>query len=162
MAVEKYQTIIDEEIAHAQAVIAKGTSRAALYEALIRNGQTVTAGGSGTAPKSGVPGATTTLPGGLTITDLALGTGATAAAGDHVTVHYVGTIKDGTEFDSSRKHGKPFSFPLGAGQRDQGVGTGGSGMRVGGRRKLEIPAALAYGDRSVGRHSRERGPRLRK
>jgi len=147
---ERYQTIIDEEIAHAQAVVAKGTSRAALYETLIHNGQTLTTGSSGTAPKSGVPGATTTLPGGLTITDLALGTGATAEAGDHVTVHYVGTLKDGTEFDSSRKHGHPFSFPLGAGHVIKGWDQGLQGMRVGGRRKLEIPASLAYGDRSVG------------
>ncbi|MDB4995040.1 MAG: FKBP-type peptidyl-prolyl cis-trans isomerase [Myxococcaceae bacterium] len=79
--------------------------------------------------------------------DIKQGTGAEAAAGKNVTVHYVGTLTDGKKFDSSRDRGKGFSFKLGAGQVIKGWDQGVAGMKVGGMRKLTIPANLAYGDR---------------
>jgi FKBP-type peptidyl-prolyl cis-trans isomerase len=79
--------------------------------------------------------------------DIKQGTGAEAAAGNNVTVHYVGTLTDGKKFDSSRDRGKGFSFKLGAGQVIKGWDQGVAGMKVGGMRKLTIPANLAYGDR---------------
>ena len=87
---------------------------------------------------------------GLQITDEVVGTGAEAVAGKKVTVHYVGTLTDGKKFDSSRERGTPFTFDLGAGQVIKGWDEGVSGMKVGGKRKLVIPPALAYGNREVG------------
>lgn len=78
--------------------------------------------------------------------DLVPGTGATAAAGQTVTVNYVGVLcSTGKEFDSSWKRGQPFSTPLSAGSVIPGWVQGIPGMRVGGRRELIIPASLAYG-----------------
>lgn len=87
---------------------------------------------------------------GMTITDTVVGTGQEAVAGKIITVHYTGTLTDGTKFDSSRDHGQPFRFILGAGQVIQGWEQGFAGMKVGGKRSLVIPANLAYGDRAVG------------
>ena len=87
---------------------------------------------------------------GLAIEDLRPGTGAEARAGQRVTVHYVGTLTDGTEFDSSRKHGQPFTVEIGAGRVIKGWDQGIIGMKVGGKRKLTIPSDLAYGDRGMG------------
>jgi FKBP-type peptidyl-prolyl cis-trans isomerase len=84
------------------------------------------------------------------ITDIRAGTGAECKAGDHVTVHYTGTLDDGTKFDSSRDRGQPFSFPLGAGRVIKGWDHGVAGMKVGGQRKLEIPAEEGYGSRGAG------------
>ncbi len=78
--------------------------------------------------------------------DLALGDGAEAAAGKSVSVHYTGTLTDGTKFDSSLDRGQPFDFQLGAGQVIQGWDEGVPGMKVGGKRKLTIPPEMAYGD----------------
>ncbi len=87
----------------------------------------------------------------LQITDEVVGTGAVAAAGDTVTVNYVGSLTDGTVFDASANHGTAgFTFTLGAGQVIKGWDEGIVGMRVGGTRKLVIPAALAYGNQAVG------------
>jgi len=86
----------------------------------------------------------------LEITDLVAGTGAVAETGKSVTVHYRGTLTDGTEFDSSRKHGAPFSFPLGAGKVIPGWDEGVQGMKVGGKRKLVVPPRMAYGERGAG------------
>lgn len=83
----------------------------------------------------------------LKIEDLTLGTGDEAVAGKQVTVHYVGTLTDGTKFDSSRDRGKGFSFRLGSGQVIKGWDQGVAGMKIGGLRKLTIPSDLAYGDR---------------
>jgi peptidylprolyl isomerase len=77
--------------------------------------------------------------------DLKVGKGPAAKKGDHVVVHYTGTLTDGTKFDSSRDHGQPFDFTLGQGGVIQGWDQGVPGMKVGGRRKLTIPGALAYG-----------------
>jgi peptidylprolyl isomerase len=86
----------------------------------------------------------------LEITDLVTGTGAVAETGKSVTVHYRGTLADGTEFDSSQKHGKPFTFHLGAREVIPGWDEGVKGMKVGGKRKLVIPPGMAYGERGAG------------
>jgi peptidylprolyl isomerase len=83
----------------------------------------------------------------LKVEDLRPGTGAEALAGKTVTVHYVGTLTDGSKFDSSRDRGEGFVFKLGAGQVIQGWDQGVVGMRVGQLRKLTIPPHLAYGER---------------
>jgi len=83
----------------------------------------------------------------LKMDDLQPGSGAEAVVGKLVTVHYVGTLTDGSKFDSSRDRGKGFSFQLGGGQVIQGRDQGVVGMKVGGVRRLTIPSALAYGDR---------------
>jgi FKBP-type peptidyl-prolyl cis-trans isomerase FkpA len=83
----------------------------------------------------------------LKLEDLKVGTGVEAVAGKQVTVHYVGTLTDGSKFDSSRDRGKGFSFKLGGGQVIKGWDQGVAGMKVGGLRKLTIPSDLAYGDR---------------
>ncbi|HYM55496.1 MAG TPA: FKBP-type peptidyl-prolyl cis-trans isomerase, partial [Solirubrobacteraceae bacterium] len=78
--------------------------------------------------------------------DLIAGTGAEAKAGQTVTVNYVGVLyKGGKEFDASWKRNEPFSFSLGKGQVITGWDQGVAGMKVGGRRELVIPSALAYG-----------------
>ncbi len=87
----------------------------------------------------------------LIIEDEAVGGGDEAKAGDTVTVHYRGTLTDGTVFDASRNHGDTgFTFTLGAGQVIKGWDQGVAGMKVGGKRKLTIPSNLAYGNRAVG------------
>jgi FKBP-type peptidyl-prolyl cis-trans isomerase len=84
------------------------------------------------------------------IVDLRAGTGAEAKAGDRVTVHYTGTLDDGTKFDSSRDRGQPFSFILGRGVVIPGWDSGVAGMKVGGQRKLTIPPEEGYGARGAG------------
>ncbi|MBI4837043.1 MAG: FKBP-type peptidyl-prolyl cis-trans isomerase [Candidatus Portnoybacteria bacterium] len=78
------------------------------------------------------------------------GSGEGAKAGDKLEVHYAGTLKDGTKFDSSRDRGEPFTFTLGAGQVIKGWDQGMVGMKAGEIRKLTIPAELGYGDRGAG------------
>lgn len=84
------------------------------------------------------------------IDDVKVGTGPAAKAGDKVSVHYVGTLTNGSKFDSSRDRGKPFQFNLGAGQVIQGWDFGVAGMQVGGLRKLTIPPQEGYGSRGAG------------
>jgi FKBP-type peptidyl-prolyl cis-trans isomerase FkpA len=91
-----------------------------------------------------------TMPDGLQYTDDVVGTGAEAAAGKTVVVHYTGWLTDGTKFDSSIDRDQPFSFPLGAGQVIKGWDEGVAGMKVGGQRTLIIPPALGYGARGAG------------
>jgi len=81
----------------------------------------------------------------LQIEDTRPGTGAEAKTGTTVTVHYVGTLTNGTKFDSSRDRGKGFAFRLGAGQVIKGWDQGVAGMKIGQIRKLTIPPHLAYG-----------------
>ncbi len=88
---------------------------------------------------------------GLVVADFKLGEGAEAKAGDTVSVHYRGTLKDGTEFDSSLARPKPLVFALGAGRVIKGWDLGIEGMKVGGLRKLTIPAELAYGEKARGK-----------
>ena len=93
----------------------------------------------------------------LQITDGAAGSGSAATAGKQVSVHYTGWLYDpkaadkhGKKFDSSRDHGDPFSFKLGAGQVIRGWDQGVAGMKVGGKRTLIIPSELGYGARGAG------------
>lgn len=86
----------------------------------------------------------------LKIEDEVAGTGAEAVAGKKVTVNYVGSLTNGTKFDSSYDRGIPFSFNLGAGEVIQGWDQGIVGMKVGGKRKLIIPPSLGYGASGVG------------
>lgn len=86
----------------------------------------------------------------LLIEDLQVGTGAEATPGQVVSVHYVGTLTDGSKFDSSRDRGRPFEFPLGAGRVIKGWDQGVAGMRIGGLRKLTIPPHLGYGAAGAG------------
>jgi FKBP-type peptidyl-prolyl cis-trans isomerase len=93
----------------------------------------------------------------LQITDVTVGGGAAATNGKQVSVHYTGWLYDpkaadkhGKKFDSSRDHGEPFSFKLGAGQVIRGWDQGVAGMKVGGKRTLIIPSELGYGSRGAG------------
>jgi peptidylprolyl isomerase len=91
-----------------------------------------------------------TTQSGLQYTDVVVGTGPAADIGSKVTVHYTGTLEDGTKFDSSRDRGKPFSFTLGLGDVIEGWEEGVLGMKAGGRRLLHIPPKLGYGARKTG------------
>ena len=91
------------------------------------------------------------VPFDLVIEDLVVGDGAEATSGTKVSVHYVGVaFSTGDEFDASWNRGRPFEFKLGKGQVIPGWDAGVQGMRVGGRRKLTIPSAMAYGARGAG------------
>jgi len=93
---------------------------------------------------------TITTASGLQYEDITVGTGATAKAGNLVSVHYTGWLTDGKKFDSSKDRNEPFDFNLGAGQVIKGWDEGVQGMQVGGVRKLTIPPALGYGARGAG------------
>jgi FKBP-type peptidyl-prolyl cis-trans isomerase FkpA len=93
----------------------------------------------------------------LQIQDATVGAGAEATAGKTVTVHYTGWLYDakaadrhGKKFDSSRDHGEPFEFRLGAGMVIRGWDQGVAGMKGGGKRTLVIPSELGYGRRGAG------------
>lgn len=91
------------------------------------------------------------VPFDLGIDDIVVGDGEEATAGKVVSVHYVGVaFRTGEEFDASWNRGQPFEFKLGKGQVIRGWDAGVQGMRVGGRRKLTIPSAMAYGATGAG------------
>lgn len=96
----------------------------------------------------------TPQPSGLIIDDVVVGSGAAAAAGQHVSVHYTGWLFEngvaGRKFDSSKDRGDPFDFPLGAGHVIRGWDEGVQGMKIGGTRKLTIPPEMGYGARGAG------------
>ncbi len=87
---------------------------------------------------------------GLEIEDQIVGEGEEAVAGQTVEVHYTGWLTDGTKFDSSHDRDQTFSFKLGGGQVIAGWDQGVAGMKIGGARKLTIPADLGYGERGAG------------
>lgn len=87
---------------------------------------------------------------GLKYADLMAGDGDVATAGQSVSVHYTGWLTDGSKFDSSVDRNEPFSFMLGKGMVIQGWDEGVQGMKVGGKRKLTIPAQLGYGAAGAG------------
>ena len=93
---------------------------------------------------------TFTTPSGLVIEELMLGTGAEAATGDTVAVHYTGWLTDGSKFDSSKDRDEPFEFGLGQRQVISGWDEGVAGMKIGGARTLVIPPELGYGARGAG------------
>lgn len=93
---------------------------------------------------------TITTTSGLQYEEITVGSGATAKAGNLVSVHYTGWLTDGKKFDSSKDRNEPFDFNLGAGQVIKGWDEGVQGMQVGGVRKLTIPPALGYGARGAG------------
>jgi FKBP-type peptidyl-prolyl cis-trans isomerase FkpA len=112
---------------------------------------------AGCGREASAPAAVTATVEEMQVKDLAAGTGAEAVAGSRATVHYSGWLYDpaqpeskGTPFDSSRESGRPFTFQVGAGQVIAGWDQGVQGMKVGGQRRLVIPAALAYGERGAG------------
>ena len=86
------------------------------------------------------------LASGLQYDDLVVGSGKMAEAGMNVSIHYTGYLLDGTKFDSSLDRGEPLKFQLASGQMIQGFDEGVRGMRIGGKRKLQIPWAMAYGE----------------
>ncbi|XZG69739.1 FKBP-type peptidyl-prolyl cis-trans isomerase [Chitinibacteraceae bacterium HSL-7] len=88
----------------------------------------------------------------LEIVDLIEGNGKVVVKGALITAHYTGTLVDGTVFDSSHPRGKPFQCVIGTGRVIKGWDIGLMGMKVGGKRRLSVPAALAYGDRQIGAH----------
>ncbi len=91
-----------------------------------------------------------TTPSGLIYTDTVVGEGDSPSTGQLVTVHYRGTLENGTEFDSSYRRNQPFTFQIGVGQVIKGWDEGVASMRVGGKRTLVIPPDLGYGSRGAG------------
>lgn len=83
------------------------------------------------------------------IEDIKKGSGEEVQSGDYVVIHYTGTLKDGTKFDSSYDRGTPFKTRIGVGAVIDGWDMGVIGMKVGGKRKLTIPSPLAYGDSGI-------------
>lgn len=88
----------------------------------------------------------------LQVVDLQLGDGKECVKGALITTQYTGTLEDGTVFDSSYQRGKPFQCVIGTGRVIKGWDQGLIGMKVGGKRKLFVPAHLAYGERQIGAH----------
>ncbi|ROQ24206.1 FKBP-type peptidyl-prolyl cis-trans isomerase [Gallaecimonas pentaromativorans] len=88
----------------------------------------------------------------LKIEDILVGEGKAAVKGALITTQYRGTLEDGTEFDSSYAKGRPFQCVIGTGRVIKGWDIGLMDMKVGGKRRLWVPAELAYGERQVGPH----------
>src|ERR1700746_272087 len=105
--------------------------------------------------KTSLPGVATKAPtvttkSGLKYQDIKVGKGAVPRTGQTVVVHYTGWLTNGTKFDSSVDRKKPFEFTLGAGRVIKGWDEGVQGMKVGGKRRLEIPPSLGYGAQGAG------------
>lgn len=88
----------------------------------------------------------------LKIIDTLLGSGKETVKGALLFVQYEGFLEDGTKFDSSFDHGRPFQFVIGSGRVIKGWDQGLMGMKEGGKRTLHIPASLAYGERQIGKY----------
>ena len=97
-----------------------------------------------------IEGKPTVTPSGLKIWDVKVGAGAEAVSGMDVTVHYTGWLTDGKKFDSSVDRDEPLTFHLGGHQVIKGWDEGVAGMKVGGKRRLEIPFDLGYGAKGRG------------
>lgn len=95
------------------------------------------------------PAQEVTLPSGVVYRDEVVGSGDVAVAGTSVTVNYVGALTNGQVFDASASHGQPFTFVLGAGAVIKGWDEAVAGMKVGGKRLMQIPANMAYGERAI-------------
>ncbi len=121
-------TALERDAAASVLVGAEGDQQAALAEALIEAGA-----GQGSVER-------------LVIDDVVIGTGPAVTEGDTVTVHYIGTLTDGTQFDNSYTRGTPFTFEVGGGRVIDGWERGLVGMQAGGQRVLVIPPELGYGD----------------
>ena len=115
-----------------------------VYRDYASNNQTTQTGTLDATPPTPSVSAITTADG-LVYEDLQVGTGATAVAGDTVSVNYTGWLADGTKFDSSLDRGQTFDFTLGGGSVIAGWDEGVVGMKVGGIRLLVIPPSLGYG-----------------
>ena len=102
------------------------------------------------ASSASIDPAVITTSSGLQYVDLVVGLGVPVTAGQTVSVHYVGSRQNGDVFDTSLTRGTPFDFTLGQGQVIQGWDEGVAGMREGGRRRLIIPADMAYGENPSG------------
>ncbi|MDP2315352.1 MAG: FKBP-type peptidyl-prolyl cis-trans isomerase [Pseudomonadota bacterium] len=100
------------------------------------------------APIDGIP--MVSMPSGLKYWVLREGTGATPSQGDTVAVHYTGWLADGTKFDSSFDRGTPLQFKVGGGQVIKGWDEGVATMKVGEKRRLQVPPGLGYGERGAG------------
>lgn len=143
----------DEATPDASQTRQKQAESAATYaEAPTSAGTAASTGGEATtqAPSDAKPasdGKEVTTASGLKYVDVKVGTGASPAVGQTVSVHYTGTLTNGTKFDSSHDHpgDEPLAFPLGTPGIIKGWNEGISTMKVGGKRKLTIPADLAYG-----------------
>jgi FKBP-type peptidyl-prolyl cis-trans isomerase len=99
---------------------------------------------------AGAASAPVVVSAGLVVHDLVVGKGREAQNGDKLSVHYTGTLADGSVFDTSKKPGRtPFEFELGKGRVIKGWDQGLVGLKVGGRRKLTVPPDLGYGDRGM-------------
>jgi peptidylprolyl isomerase len=88
----------------------------------------------------------------LEVIDIQLGDGKEAVKSALITTQYNGFLEDGTKFDSSYDRGSPFQCVIGTGRVIKGWDQGLMGMKVGGKRKLIVPAHLAYGERQIGEH----------
>lgn len=97
------------------------------------------------ANRNGNSGSEVTTASGLKYVDITEGNGAAPQTGQMLTVHYTGTLQNGTKFDSSVDRGKPYQFRIGTGAVIKGWDEGLMGMKVGGKRKLIVPPSLGYG-----------------
>ena len=88
----------------------------------------------------------------LQVIDIMVGEGKTVVKGALIKTNYIGTLEDGTKFDSSYDRGRVFECVIGTGRVIKGWDIGLMGMKVGGKRKLYVPAHLAYGERQIGAH----------
>ena len=102
------------------------------------------------SPKEKAMDSAVSTPSGLKYIDEVVGTGVSPQPGQMVTVHYTGTLTDGTKFDSSLDRGQPFTFQIGVGRVIRGWDEGVMSMKVGGKRRLIIPPQLGYGARGAG------------
>lgn len=102
------------------------------------------------AAGAAAPEAAVTTPSGLSYVDLVVGNGPQPASGKPVKVHYTGWLENGTKFDSSVDRGEPFVFTVGVGEVIPGWDEGVMTMKVGGKRRLIVPARLGYGEAGAG------------